>query len=190
MLNISMVSLLTIQKGPVWEDRIVRSKSQNTDVRKAIILNHNLSRVVYPAMTESKFGSSYKAIQVGLLDRTTIARSIYKPSKAVDLLDNLLQMFNVVEKDYFGLYYLSDRQRKWLDLRKKIWPQIMHLDPPYQVHFGMQYYPQEPSHLQEEVTIYLMFLQLRKDVIEDRLITHDKDRAEMCSLILQAEGAG
>lgn len=141
-------------------------------------------------MNELKFGSSYKAIQVGLLDGTTIARSIYKHSKALELVDNLLQMFNIVEKDYFGLYYLSDRQRKWLDLKKKIWPQIRQLDPPYQIHFGVQFYPQDPSLLEEEITTYLVFLQLRKDVIEDRVITNDKDRAEMCSLILHAEGSG
>ena len=141
-------------------------------------------------MNELKFGSSYKAIQVGLLDGTTIARSISKHSKAVELVDNLLQMFNVAEKDYFGLFYLSDRQRKWLDLKKKIWPQIRQLDPPYQIHFGMQFYPRDPSLLQEEITTYLMFLQLRKDVIEDRLIVHEIDRAEMCAFVLQAEGAG
>ena len=141
-------------------------------------------------MNELKFGSSYKAIEVGLLDGTKIARSIYKPSKAIDLVDNLLQMFNVVEKDYFGLFYLYDRQRKWLDLKKKIWPQIRHLDPPYQIHFGMQFLPRDPSLLQEDITKYLMFLQLRRNVLEDRLITNEKQRAELCAFILQAEGAG
>lgn len=137
-----------------------------------------------------KFGSGYKAIQVMLLDGTLIARSIYKNSKAAELVDNLLQMFNVVEKDYFGLYFLSDRERKWLNLKHKIWPQIKHLDPPYQLHFGMQFYPQDVMLLQEEITTYMMFLQTRKDVMEDRLVISEKYRAELCALVLQAEGAG
>ena len=137
-----------------------------------------------------KFGSGYKAIQVMLLDGTLIARSIYKNSKAAELVDNLLQMFNVVEKDYFGIYFLSDRERKWLDLKQKIWPQIKHLDPPYQIHFGMQFYPHDVMLLQEEITTYMMFLQTRRDVMEDRLVISEKNRAELCALVLQAEGAG
>eukprot|EP00794_Sanderia_malayensis_P011427 gene11427-12618_t len=136
-----------------------------------------------------KFSSSYKAIQIGLIDGTHIARSIYKRSKVIELIENILQMFNVVEKDYFGLYFLSDENRKWLRLNKKIWPQIQHLAPPYQLYFGMKFYPRDPILLQEEITTYLMYLQLKKDVIENRLFITDRNRAEMCAYILRAEGA-
>ena len=99
-------------------------------------------------------------------------------------------MLNVAEKDYFGLYYTLDSRRNWLQLKQKIWPQIRHLDPPYQLHFGMQFYPRNPVLLQEEMTTYLMYLQLKKDVIEDRLILTEQDRSEICAYILQAEGSG
>ena len=123
-----------------------------------------------------------------MLDGTDLARSIYSKTKAKELVDNILQMLNIVEKDYFGLYYMErERERYWLKLNERVWPQIKHLDPPYQLYFGMQYYPYDPTLLKEEVTTYQVYLQLRKDVIEGRIVASDSDRAEMCAYILQAE---
>ena len=134
---------------------------------------------------------NYKGIQIELLDGSELARSIYKNTKTKEILESIFQLINVVEKDYFGLYYtnLQTEDRVWLKNDEAIWSQIVKvLDPPYQMFFGVRYFPYDPLLLQEDITLYLMYLQLRREVKDGRVICSDKERAEILAYILQAEG--
>ena len=134
---------------------------------------------------------TYKGVQIELLDGSDLARSIYKKTKTKEILENVFLMLNLVEKDYFGLYYtkLHTDERVWLYNTKTVWSQIVKvMDPPYQLYFGVKFYPYDPLLLQEDITLYMMYLQLRKEVVEGRLICSDAERGEMLAYIFQAEG--
>lgn len=130
-------------------------------------------------------------MQIELLDGNDITRSLYKRTKTKEILENIFQLLNIIEKDYFGLYYthLETDDRVWLKPNSTIWSQIVKLfDPPYQLYFGVKYYPYDPLLLQEDITLYMMYLQLRREVKDGKVVCSEVERAEMLSYILQAEG--
>ena len=134
---------------------------------------------------------NYKGVQIELLDGSDLARSIFKRTKTKELLENIFQLINIIEKDYFGLYYtnLQTDDRVWLKNNDSVWTQIVKiLDPPYQLFFGVKYFPYDPLLLQEDITLYMMYLQLRREVKDGRVICSERERAEMLAYILQAEG--
>lgn len=133
----------------------------------------------------------YRGVQIELLDGSELSRSIYKRTTTREILDNVLSTLSLLEKDYFGLYYISVEtdERIWLKSHKSVWGQILKsLEPPYQLYFGVQFFPYDPLVLQEDLTLYLIYLQLRKEVKEGRVICSDGVRAEMLAYVLQAEG--
>ena len=134
---------------------------------------------------------NYKAVQIELLDGSDLARSIYKKTKTKEILENVFLMLNLLEKEYFGLYYskLYNDERVWLDNSRTVWSQIVKImDPPYQLYFGVKYYPYDPLLLQEDITLYMMYLQLRREVVDGRLLCSVVERGELLAYICQAEG--
>ncbi|KAF2354392.1 Protein of unknown function DUF4817 [Trinorchestia longiramus] len=53
--------------------------------------------------------------------------------------------------------------------------------------FRVKFYPCEPLQLQEEVSRYQLFLQLRRDLMHGRLYCQQADAAHLAALLLQAE---
>ena len=135
--------------------------------------------------------SHYRGIQINLLDDSELARSIYKRTKTKEILDNIFTTLSVIEKHYFGLYYLSAEsgKRMWLKDDKSIWSQIVKtLEPPYLLYFGVRFYPHDPLMLQEDITLYLVYLQLRREIKAGKVICSEGERADMIAYILQSEG--
>lgn len=135
---------------------------------------------------------NYKAIQIELLDGSDIARSIYKKTKTQEILENVFMMLNLIEKEYFGLYYIKVQtdERVWLNLNETVWSQITKvLNPPYQLYFGVKYFPYDPLLLQEDISLYMMYLQLRREVKDGRVICSESERGELLAYIFQAEGS-
>ena len=133
----------------------------------------------------------YKGVQIELLDGSDLSRSIYKNTKTKDILDNVFQILNLIERDYFAIYFINPQtdERVWLKSNKSVWTQIVRiLEPPYQLYFGVKFFPFEPMLLQEDLTIYMIYLQIRKEVKESRMICSENERADILALILQAEG--
>lgn len=133
---------------------------------------------------------NYKGIQIELLDGSDVSRSIYKRTKTKEILENIFQMLNIIEKDFFGLYFINLQTdvRIWLKNSETIWSQVVKvMEPPYQVFFGVKYFPYDPLLLQEDITLYMMYLQLRREVKDGRVICSEHERAEMLAHILQAE---
>lgn len=133
---------------------------------------------------------NYKVVQIELLDGSDVSRSIYKRTKTKEILENIFQMLNIIEKDFFGLYFINMQtdSRIWLKNNDTIWSQIVKaMEPPYQMYFGVKYFPYDPLLLQEDITLYMMYLQLRREVKDGRAICSEHERAEMLAHILQAE---
>lgn len=124
---------------------------------------------------------------VQLLDGTNKTFEVKKKEKAHDLLEQVYYTLDIIEKDYFGLSYIdADRVQHWLDPTKTLKKQ-MKQPPPYKFTFRVKFYSSEPNNLHEEITRYIFFLQLKKDILDGRLVPPYDTSVELAALSLQSE---
>ncbi|XP_042352860.1 FERM domain-containing protein 5 [Plectropomus leopardus] len=124
---------------------------------------------------------------VRLLDDTEYTCTIQRDAKGQYLFDLICHHLNLLEKDYFGIRYVDpDKQRHWLEFSKSIAKQ-MKSQPPFTMCLRVKFYPPEPASLKEEITRYLVFLQIKRDLYHGRLLCKTSDAAMLAAHILQAE---
>ncbi|XP_073348794.1 band 4.1-like protein 2 isoform X2 [Pagrus major] len=124
--------------------------------------------------------------QVSLLDGTDFTCEVEKRAKGQYLFFKVCEHLNLLEKDYFGLAYTDSHEQKcWLDPTKEIKRQIRSNN--WQFAFNVKFYPPDPSLLTEDITRYLLCLQLREDVASGRLPCSFVTHALLGSYTLQAE---
>ncbi|XP_070104470.1 FERM domain-containing protein 3-like isoform X1 [Equus caballus] len=58
--------------------------------------------------------------------------------------------------------------------------------PPYTMCFRVKFYPHEPWKIKEELTRYLLFLQIKTDIVHSRLLCSFSDAASLGACIIQA----
>ncbi|XP_007467593.1 PREDICTED: FERM domain-containing protein 5 isoform X2 [Lipotes vexillifer] len=109
---------------------------------------------------------------VRLLDDSEYTCTIQRDAKGQYLFDLLCHHLNLLEKDYFGIRFVDpDKQRHWLEFTKSV----------------VKFYPADPAALKEEITRYLVFLQIKRDLYHGRLLCKTSDAALLAAYILQAE---
>ncbi|XP_045915805.1 band 4.1-like protein 2 isoform X2 [Micropterus dolomieu] len=124
--------------------------------------------------------------RVTLLDGTDFTCEVEKRAKGQYLFFKVCEHLNLLEKDYFGLAYTDSHEQKcWLDPTKEIKRQIRSNN--WQFAFNVKFYPPDPSLLTEDITRYLLCLQLREDVASGRLPCSFVTHALLGSYTLQAE---
>ncbi|CAJ1077336.1 band 4.1-like protein 2 isoform X8 [Xyrichtys novacula] len=123
---------------------------------------------------------------VNLLDGSDFSCEVEKRAKGQFLFFKVCEHLNLLEKDYFGLTYTDNHEQKcWLDPTKEIKRQIRSNN--WQFAFNVKFYPPDPSLLTEDITRYLLCLQLREDVATGRLPCSFVTHALLGSYTLQAE---
>ncbi|XP_022912970.1 protein 4.1 homolog isoform X2 [Onthophagus taurus] len=132
----------------------------------------------------SKSGNALAKIT--LLDGTVLDIYIDRRAKGQELLLKVCESINIIEKDYFGLLY-SDRHdpRNWLDLEERI-GKVMKSEP-WQFNFAVKFYPPDPAQLQEDITRYHLCLQIRNDILNNRLPCSFVTHALLGSYLVQSE---
>ncbi|KAJ8355956.1 hypothetical protein SKAU_G00187500 [Synaphobranchus kaupii] len=124
--------------------------------------------------------------QVTMLDGTQFPCEVEKRAKGQYLFFKVCEHLNLLEKDYFGLSYKDAADQKcWLDPLKEIKRQMR--NAPWQFAFNVKFYPPDPSQLTEDITRYLLCLQLRQDIASGRLPCSFVTHALLGSYALQAE---
>ncbi|XP_034450712.1 FERM domain-containing protein 3 isoform X2 [Hippoglossus hippoglossus] len=124
---------------------------------------------------------------IRLLDDSEISCSIQRDTKGQFLLDHVCNHYNLLEKDYFGIRYVDpEKQRHWLEPNKPVVRQ-MKSQQPYTMCFRMKFYPHEPMKIKEELTRYLLYLQLKRDIYHGRLLCPFAEAAYLGACIIQAE---
>ncbi|XP_028970713.1 FERM domain-containing protein 5 isoform X1 [Esox lucius] len=124
---------------------------------------------------------------VRLLDDSEYTCTIQRDAKGQYLFDLICHHLNLLEKDYFGIRYVDpDKQRHWLGFTKCIAKQ-MKSQPPFTMCLRVKFYPPDPAALKEEITRYLVFLQIKRDLYHGRLLCKTSDAAMLAAYILQAE---
>ncbi|XP_063843054.1 tyrosine-protein phosphatase non-receptor type 4-like isoform X2 [Scylla paramamosain] len=137
-------------------------------------------------------------VQVILLDDSTQVFEIEKQAKGQALLDLVFNHLELIERDFFGLQYIeacssSDNPRRWLDPRKTVKKQLRIRTKTLGtcglpvLYFRVKFWVSDPGKLAEEYTRYHVFLQLRRDVMEGRLLAQPSTAALLASYALQSE---
>uniref|UniRef100_A0A8D0KLJ4 FERM domain-containing protein 3 n=1 Tax=Salvator merianae TaxID=96440 RepID=A0A8D0KLJ4_SALMN len=124
---------------------------------------------------------------IRLLDDSEISCHIQRETKGQFLIDHVCNHYSLLEKDYFGIRYVDpEKQRHWLEPNKSISKQ-MKSHPPYTMCFRVKFYPHEPLKIKEELTRYLLYLQIKRDIFHGRLLCAFSDAAFLGACIVQAE---
>nr|CAI9696236.1 unnamed protein product [Rangifer tarandus platyrhynchus] len=124
---------------------------------------------------------------VSLHEQLKTMRPPQRDAKGQYLFDLLCHHLNLLEKDYFGIRFVDpDKQRHWLEFTKSVVKQLRS-QPPFTMCFRVKFYPADPVALKEEITRYLVFLQIKRDLYHGRLLCKTSDAALLAAYILQAE---
>ncbi|XP_028610467.1 FERM domain-containing protein 3 isoform X2 [Grammomys surdaster] len=124
---------------------------------------------------------------IRLLDDSEVSCHIQRETKGQFLIEYICNYYSLLEKDYFGIRYVDpEKQRHWLEPNKSIFKQ-MKSHPPYTMCFRVKFYPHEPLKIKEELTRYLLYLQIKRDIFHGRLLCSFSDAAYLGACIVQAE---
>ncbi|XP_021943985.1 protein 4.1 homolog isoform X6 [Folsomia candida] len=132
--------------------------------------------------TKGKMGMA----KIHLLDGTVSNCHIDRKAKGQDLLDKVCELLDLLERDYFGLNYI-DRAgyTVWVEVDKKISKQMK--NDPWEFNFQVKFYPPEPAQLHEDITRYQLCLQVRNDILNERLPCSFVTHALLGSFLVQSE---
>ncbi|XP_026327235.1 tyrosine-protein phosphatase non-receptor type 4 [Hyposmocoma kahamanoa] len=132
-------------------------------------------------------------IAVQFLDDSQHVFQIEKKAKGSVLLDQVYQHIELIERDYFGLQFTENGSApcatnteitRWLDANKSVKKQV---GVNAQFWLAVRFYPPEPSRLAEEYTKYLLFLQLKKLLLDGRMTAPKNTALLLASFTVQAE---
>lgn len=128
----------------------------------------------------------YISCHVMLLDGSDVSVDVPKQEKGEYLFRKVVMSLDLVEEDYFGLQFMDKNQvPHWLDKTKKLKKQIQIYPPTF--HFRVKFYTSEPNNLVEELTRYQFFLQLKQDILSDKLPCPVEKAVKLAALALQSE---
>ncbi|XP_024917318.1 band 4.1-like protein 3 [Cynoglossus semilaevis] len=136
-------------------------------------LSSNSTIVRSPARNTLNFWTMQA--KVTLLDGSVFTCTVEKRARGFQLFEKVCEHLNLLERDYFGLSFRdADNNKNWLDSLKEIKKQIRGL--PCNFFFNVKFYPPNPAQLSEDITRYLLCLQLRQDIVSGCLpcsfVTH------------------
>ncbi|XP_034439098.1 FERM, ARHGEF and pleckstrin domain-containing protein 2 isoform X4 [Hippoglossus hippoglossus] len=126
-------------------------------------------------------------IRVQALDESQDFFDVDPKALGQALLSEVFHRGNLIESDYFGLEYQNMQMNwVWLEPTKPIFKQVRR---PANTLFrlAVKFFPPDPGQLQEEYTRYLFSLQMKRDLMESRLICTENTAALLASHLVQSE---
>eukprot|EP00794_Sanderia_malayensis_P004851 gene4851-5488_t len=121
------------------------------------------------------------------LDGTELSIEVKKNSLGAALFTKVVTNLDIVDKEYFGLRFINARtsSKCWLNLHKSIKKQLGIGSLEFQ--FAVKFYEPEPDRNLDEYTRYLLYLQLREDIVYGRLRCSPRIYTLLGSFTAQAE---
>ncbi|XP_036091921.1 FERM, ARHGEF and pleckstrin domain-containing protein 2 isoform X4 [Rousettus aegyptiacus] len=137
--------------------------------------------------TPARMQEKHLHISVTLLDSTVETFDVEPKCDGQALLTRVWERVNLIECDYFGLEFQNAPSCWiWLEPTKPIIRQVR--KPKNAVlRLAVKFFPPDPGQLQEEYTRYLFALQLKRDLLEERLTCAGTTAALLASHLLQSE---
>nr|XP_029525786.1 tyrosine-protein phosphatase non-receptor type 13-like isoform X2 [Oncorhynchus nerka] len=148
-----------------------------------------------PGSIVSKKGrscSSQREVIVVLPSGQSVLVRCDMKSRGRDVFDMVVAHANLVEHFYFGLAYIDDDEYFFLDHETKIskvapdsWKKVVSTS--FLVFLRIKFFVDDISFILHRVTLHQYYLQLRKDILEDRLYCNEETGMFLAALALQAE---
>nr|XP_020465645.1 FERM, RhoGEF and pleckstrin domain-containing protein 2 isoform X1 [Monopterus albus]XP_020465647.1 FERM, RhoGEF and pleckstrin domain-containing protein 2 isoform X1 [Monopterus albus] len=141
------------------------------------------------ANTVSGGSSNGRGLQIRVQGLDDSQEFFYTDPKALGqaLLSDVFHRGNLIESDYFGLEFQNMQMNwVWLEPTKPIVKQVRR---PANTFFrlSVKFFPPDPGQLHEEYTRYLFSLQIKRDLMEGRLICTENTGALLASHVVQSE---
>ncbi|XP_029311434.1 FERM and PDZ domain-containing protein 2 [Cottoperca gobio] len=147
-----------------------------------------------PGSIVSKKGKSpttQREISVLMPNGQSILVKCEVKSRGGDVFDMIVAHSNLVEHFYFGLAYIDDNEFFFVDNDTKIskvapdsWKKVP--TTTFVLFFRVKFFVNDISHLHKQ-TRHQYYLQLRRDLLEDRLSCHEETALYLGALALQTE---
>ncbi|XP_042674550.1 FERM and PDZ domain-containing protein 2 isoform X3 [Centrocercus urophasianus] len=153
-----------------------------------------------PGSIVTKKGKSYlsqRDLNVILLNGQCLEVQCDIKSKARDVFNTVVAYASLVEHSYFGLAYLKGKEFFFLDDETKLYkvaPDGWNDQPKkktsiinFTLFLRIKFFVSHFSVIQHSLTRHQFYLQLRKDILEERLYCNDETALKLGALALQAE---
>ncbi|XP_025966031.2 FERM and PDZ domain-containing protein 2 isoform X2 [Dromaius novaehollandiae] len=153
-----------------------------------------------PGSIVTKKGKSYlsqRDLNVILLNGQCLEVKCDIKSKARDVFNTVVAYANLVEHFYFGLAYLKGKEFFFLDDETKLYkvaPEGWNDQPKkktsiinFTLFLRIKFFVNHFNVIQHSLTRHQFYLQLRKDILEERLYCSDEAALKLGALALQAE---
>ncbi|XP_056208649.1 FERM and PDZ domain-containing protein 2 isoform X2 [Falco biarmicus] len=153
-----------------------------------------------PGSIVTKKGKSYlsqRDLNVILLNGQCLEVQCDIKSKARDVFNTVVAYANLVEHFYFGLAYLKGKEFFFLDEDTKLYkvaPDGWNDQPKkktsiinFTLFLRIKFFVNHFNVIQHSLTRHQFYLQLRKDILEERLYCNDETTLKLGALALQAE---
>ncbi|KAJ1364361.1 hypothetical protein KIN20_024446 [Parelaphostrongylus tenuis] len=135
-------------------------------------------------------------VQVELLNGQRIEVSCRTDSVARDIFSLVVQHMNINEHVFFGLSILKDREHFFIDDHQRLekfappgWKSAHKtgIRTDFVLYLRFRFYPQILDFIKTDVTMHELYLQVRHDIIEERIQPRYDAAYELAALALQAE---
>ncbi|XP_031603006.1 tyrosine-protein phosphatase non-receptor type 21 isoform X2 [Oreochromis aureus] len=126
--------------------------------------------------------------RIQLLNGEFVEFTLSVESTGQECLEAVAQRLELREITYFSLWYFNKQnQQRWIDLEKPLKKQLDKYGVEPTVYFGVVFYIPSVTQLQQEITRYQYYLQLKKDVLEGRISCLLEQAIRLASLAVQAD---
>lgn len=175
--------LLTPSGAPRDDDNqpVAAPRNQNSSKKNGSMVQQNKAG----GKTVSKNGVICRVL---LLDGKDFDVEVDKTAKGQVLFEKVCQHLSLAEKDYFSCTFYDHTvdSKFWLGHDKPINKQMKGAAP-WKFTFEVKFYPTEPATLHEDLTRYLLCLQLRTDILTGRLPCSFVTQALLSSFAVQSD---
>uniref|UniRef100_A0A672HCC9 Tyrosine-protein phosphatase non-receptor type n=1 Tax=Salarias fasciatus TaxID=181472 RepID=A0A672HCC9_SALFA len=126
--------------------------------------------------------------RIQLLNGEFVEFTLSVESTGQECLEAVAQRLELREITYFSLWYFNKQnQQRWIDLEKPLKKQLDKYGLEPTVYFGVVFYIPSVAQLQQEITRYQYYLQLKKDVLEGKISCSLEQAIRLASLAVQAD---
>ncbi|KAK2825912.1 hypothetical protein Q5P01_020126 [Channa striata] len=126
--------------------------------------------------------------RIHLLNGEFVEFTLSVESTGQECLEAVAQRLELREITYFSLWYFNKQnQQRWIDLEKPLKKQLDKYGLEPTVYFGVVFYIPSVNQLQQEITRYQYYLQLKKDVLEGKISCSLEQAIRLASLAVQAD---
>ncbi|XP_020664335.3 tyrosine-protein phosphatase non-receptor type 14 [Pogona vitticeps] len=126
--------------------------------------------------------------RIRLLDNSKIEYTLSVESTGQECLEAVAQRLELRETHYFGLWFHSKNQQvRWVELEKPLKKQLDKFASEPLLFFGVMFYVPSVARLQQEITRYQYYLQVKKDVLDGQLRPSFEQVIRLAALAVQAD---